>query len=152
MLEGLKPCLGAYCPCFDAGNASAYWSLYFRKFESSICRLRCLLLLLFCCCLLLVACCCLFCGLLLAVCCLFCGALSCVSLVLRQSAVPFLRDRFWVAVTPMALAKSRSERSAFCLAAPLLVFAQRPQAELVWCCGSRQSRSSGTAFGSLSLP
>ena len=42
----------AYCPCFDAGNASAYWSLYFRKFESSICRLRCLLLLLFCCCLL----------------------------------------------------------------------------------------------------
>ena len=31
----------------------------------------------------------------------------------------FLRDRSWVAVAPEALAKSRSERSASCLAAPL---------------------------------
>ena len=32
----------------------------------------------------------------------------------------FLWDRFWVAIAPLALAKSRSERSPSCLAAPLI--------------------------------
>ena len=32
----------------------------------------------------------------------------------------FFRDRFWVAVAPIALAKSRSERSPSCFAAPLI--------------------------------
>ena len=49
---------------------------------------------------------------------------GCVSLALRQSAVPFLRDRFWVAAAPEALAKSRSERSASCFAAPHLAICQ----------------------------
>ena len=72
----------------------------------------------------------------------------------------FFRDRSWVAIAPIALAKSRSERSPSCLAAPMI--AHPLLSMMVWtlllgagaclCSAASGKRSSGTALGSLSLP